>query len=274
MPDEADEPTRKRPSRTEEPSAEPEAESADWQRRVVGRSLRTAKQRSINRGLSLVNAAAALLERSNGDSFTVQDVADEANQSLRTLYQYFESKDDLLLAVFEEAMKTYAQLISDAIAGLDDPLDRLAGAIIAAAAMSDRTRAGVDVGLSRLRLKLGEVEPELVARSQEPVTALFVDLIEQAVAAGRLPECDPEQMAYVLAALNTAFVISHTLGNDYGLALPDPVGLATFCLGGLGADRSSAAGLIDRLDFPTPSASRSQPGSKRRGGRAIVAGQA
>ena len=56
-----------------------------------------------------MQAAARLLERTNGDRFTVQDVADEAGQSLRTLYQYFESKDDLLLAVFEEAMRTYAQ---------------------------------------------------------------------------------------------------------------------------------------------------------------------
>ena len=40
-----------------------------------------------------------MLKRSNGESLTVQDVADEAGQSLRTLYQYFASKDDLLLAV-------------------------------------------------------------------------------------------------------------------------------------------------------------------------------
>lgn len=265
MPDVADEPTRKRSARNVEPSVEPESESPDWQRRVVGRSLRTAKQRSIDRGASLINAAAALVQRSNGDSFTVQDVADEAGQSLRTLYQYFESKDDLLLAVFEEAMKTYARLISDAIAGLDDPLERLAGAILAAAAMPDRTRTGVDVGLSRVRLKLGEVEPSLVARSQVPVTSLLVTLIEQAVAAGRLPDCDPEQMAYVLAALNTAFVTSSTLGNDYALALPDPVGLATFCLGGLGADRIVAADLMDRLHFPTVAPSGGGRGAKRPG---------
>ena len=46
----------------------------------------------------------------------MQEVADEAGQSLRTLYQYFESKDDLLLAVFEEAMKTYARMIRESIA--------------------------------------------------------------------------------------------------------------------------------------------------------------
>ncbi len=58
--------------------------------------------------MSLIRAAATVLARSNGEDITVQEVADEAGQSLRTLYQYFESKNDLLLAVFEEAMRTYA----------------------------------------------------------------------------------------------------------------------------------------------------------------------
>src|SRR5271154_4843621 len=86
-----------------------EDSEADWQRRVVGRSLRTAAERSVDRGMSLIRAATTVLARSNGDDITVQEVADEAGQSLRTLYQYFESKKDLLLAVFEEAMRTYAQ---------------------------------------------------------------------------------------------------------------------------------------------------------------------
>src|SRR3954462_10113637 len=135
-------------------------EGADWQRRVVGRSLRTATQKSIDRGGSLIEAASLLLERSNGEGFTVQDVADEAGQSLRTLYQYFESKDDLMLAVFEEAMRLFARMIRYAIADLDDPVDRLAGGILAAARMHERSTSGVDRGLAKLRLKLTEVEPE------------------------------------------------------------------------------------------------------------------
>src|SRR3546814_3762349 len=88
---------------------------ADWKRRVVGRSLRTAAERSVDRGLSLINAAVSVLQRSNGADITVQEVADEAGQSLRTLYQYFERKDDLLLAVLEEAMRTYASMIQSEI---------------------------------------------------------------------------------------------------------------------------------------------------------------
>ena len=120
--------------------------TADWQRRVVGRSLRSATKKSIDRGSGLIAAAATLLERCGGDGFTVQDVADEAGQSLRTLYLYFESKDDLLLAVFEEAIKNYATVVREAIADLDDELDRLAGGILTAARYrNSRGRASTSV---------------------------------------------------------------------------------------------------------------------------------
>jgi AcrR family transcriptional regulator len=166
----------------------------------------------------------------------VQEVANEAGQSLRTLYQYFESKDDLLLAVFEEAMRRYARMIRDSIAGLDDPLDRLAGAMVAAASMPAHSSPGVDLGLARLRLKLGEVEPELVARSHEPLTMMFLELVQQAIAAGVIADQGDQLAVYLISSVNASFIISQTLGNDYGLELPDPEGLARFCLRGLGAE--------------------------------------
>jgi AcrR family transcriptional regulator len=222
------------PQATPDRSADPPA--ADWHRRVVNRSLRTATKRSIDRGSALIGAAATLLERSNGDGFTVQDVADEAGQSLRTLYQYFESKDDLLLAVFEEAMHTYARMVRRAIADLTDPLDRLAGALVAAVRMPEFSGTGVSGGLARLRLKLAEVKPELVGRSRAPVTSLFQELVEAAAAAGRITTPDPEAATFLLLSLNTATITSTTLGNDVGLRQPEVADLASFCLQGLGAD--------------------------------------
>jgi hypothetical protein len=67
------------------------------------------------------------------------------------------------------------------------------------------------------------------------VTSLFVELVEDAVAAGRLDDVEPEEAAYLLASLNSAFVISLTLGNDFGVRIPDVLVLTRFCLGGLGA---------------------------------------
>jgi AcrR family transcriptional regulator len=218
--------------------AEDDDAAADWQRRVVGRSLNSAQQRSIDRGARLIRAAAKVLERSNGESLTVQDVADEAGQSLRTLYQYFASKDDLLLAVFEEAQRTYAQLVRAAIAQLDDPLERLAGALIASARLRElHEKAGVDRGLSRLRLQLAQAEPELVARSQLPVTSLYGELIEQAMASVSQVALPAGRATYFVISTRTSFLLSMTLGNEYGVELPDVIDLSVFCLGGLGIQR-------------------------------------
>lgn len=239
------------PTKPKAPAAE-EA-GADWHRRVVDRSLGPAAQRSIDRGSSLIRAAATLLERSGGDSFTVQDVADEAGQSMRTLYHYFESKDDLLLAVFEEAMRTYARMIEDAIADLSDPLERLGGGVIAAVRMQEYSGSGVTRGLARLRLKLAEVDPELIARSQEPVTTLMRGLLEDAAEAGRIETDDLDGSAFMILALRSAFITSRTLGNDYGVELPSVHLLTAFCLRGLGAspDDDWYESIDSRLVMPT-----------------------
>ena len=216
------------------------ADSAvDWHRRVVGRSLQSAQRRSIDKGAHLIRAAAKVLERNGGASLTVQEVADEAGQSLRTLYQYFESKDDLLLAVFEEAMKVYARMIREAIEPIEGPLERLAAALIASARLPElHDKAGLDRGLSQLRLQLGQAAPDLLARSQQPVTDLYRELVAGAFDGTDSPSgIRVDGGVYLLTSVRTAYVRSSTLGNDLSVELPDPIDLSCFCLAGLGFTR-------------------------------------
>jgi AcrR family transcriptional regulator len=240
--------------------------NADWHRRVVGRSLRSAAARSVDRGMNLIRAAVTVLDRTNGEDITVQDVADEAGQSLRTLYQYFESKDDLLLAVFEEAMRTYAEMIRQAIDDLDDPLDRLAGAMIAAVRMPEVSGSGLDRGLARLRLKLSESQPALVGRAQSAMTTLVRELVEAAAAPGRIEAADPEAATYMLLSLNAAFITTETLGNDAGVRRPDVEGVTSFCLHGLGAklDDGWFDAISARLRLPTRRPDRPAPSPPRK----------
>ena len=226
--------------RSETLPVDDEDDAADWQRRVVGRSLNGARRRSIDRGARLIRAAAKVLERNGGESLTVQEVADEAGQSLRTLYQYFASKDDLLLAVFEEAMRTYAVLIRSAIEPLRDPVERLAGGLIASARISAlHDKAGVDRGLSRLRLQLGQADPALVARSQEPVTTLYRELVEAALPKAK-GDLGVDAATYFLVSARTSFLLSSTLGNDLAVELPETLDLSSFCLGGIGIQKPRA----------------------------------
>jgi len=216
--------------------------------------------------MNLIRAATTVLARSNGDDITVQEVADEAGQSLRTLYQYFESKNDLLLAVFEEAMRMYAQLIEEAIADLDEPLERLAGAMSAAVRMPEHSGATLDRGLIRLRLKLSETQPELVGRAQSAVTSLFLGLVEAAARAGRITVADPEGATFLILTINAAFITAETLGNDAGVRRPDLVGITSFCLRGLGAELPDNwhETVSARLRFPVSPPQRAVVSGRRR----------
>src|SRR3546814_17240344 len=53
-------------------------------------------------------------------------------------------------------MSTYARMVERAIADLDDPMERLAGALITVARLPELSGAGVNSGLARLRLKRSE----------------------------------------------------------------------------------------------------------------------
>src|SRR4029078_6230855 len=92
-------PRRARTSAAGPPDAD---ELTGWQQRALDRSLVDARRRALNKSNGFVRAAMKLLQDSGGLHFTVQEVVDRSNLSLRIFYQTFASKDELLLALFEE----------------------------------------------------------------------------------------------------------------------------------------------------------------------------
>ena len=60
-----------------------------------------------------------------GRDFTVQEVVERSGQSLHSFYQYFGGKHELLLALFEESVRTTTEHLGEVIAQEDDPLERL-----------------------------------------------------------------------------------------------------------------------------------------------------
>jgi hypothetical protein len=141
--------------------------------------------------------------------------------------------------------------------------------MVAAVRMPEFSGTGVDRGLARLRLKLGEVEPELVARSQGPVTSLFKELVDEAAEAGRIEVSDPEEATYTIYALMSTYITSFTLGNDFGVRLPSIEGLTSFCLAGLGAslDEDWFTSIDGRLRLPARPIKLDKTKGRARGAR-------
>jgi AcrR family transcriptional regulator len=105
----------------------PKIESGASRRELaVARSLDSARVRAENRLQRFLDAALELMkERGPGKDFTVQEVVERSGQSLRLFYQYFGGKHELLLALFEESVRSTTEFLRYQIAEEEDPLQRL-----------------------------------------------------------------------------------------------------------------------------------------------------
>jgi AcrR family transcriptional regulator len=93
---------------------------------AVARSLDSARVRSEGRVQRFLDAGFELLgSAESGKEFTVQEVVDRSGQSLRSFYQYFAGKHELLLALFDEAIRSTADRLEEHVSRETTPLDRL-----------------------------------------------------------------------------------------------------------------------------------------------------
>jgi AcrR family transcriptional regulator len=72
----------------------------DWRERAVSRSVHAARSRAEQRVQRFLDAAFELVDEKASTEFTIQEVVERSKQSLRAFYEYFDGKDELLLAMF------------------------------------------------------------------------------------------------------------------------------------------------------------------------------
>lgn len=209
------------------------SEEPAWRQRAVERSTRAAKQRAEQRIQNFLDAAQALIAEKGTTDFTVQEVVDRSKQSLRSFYQHFDGKHELLLALFEDALAASAADIREATDKLKDPLKRLKVAVEMLYEQS-HPRPGVQRPLfSDFALQLLVKHPAQVGVAHLPVLTVFAELIEQAAEAGAIPRGKPRRQAALV--MQTVMFAAQT----YGVAADshaNPVTSAEiwqFCLGGL-----------------------------------------
>ena len=108
---------------TAEPTKEPGVSRREL---AVARSLDSARMRAESRLQRFLDAALELIEDGGpGKDFTVQEVVERSGQSLRLFYQYFGGKHELLLALFEESVRSTTGFLRTQMAEEQGALERL-----------------------------------------------------------------------------------------------------------------------------------------------------
>jgi AcrR family transcriptional regulator len=165
-----------------------QADEPSWREQAVARSLDSARLRAESRVQRFLEAAIELLNSGPSKDFTVQEVVERSGQSLRSFYQYFGGKHELILALFDESVRWTADYLREAIAGEDGSLERLHGFVVECYRVCRRvgeSRTVVSVQppiVAGFAQQLLTTHPMEAARAFAPLVALFEELLEEAVA--------------------------------------------------------------------------------------------
>ena len=199
-----------------------------WQQRALDRSLVEAKRRALDKSNGFVEAATRLLEETGGLTFTVQDVVDRSKLSLRSFYQTFASKDDLLLALFEECVATAAEWQRGKMSRHDDPVEQIR--VFLTSLWSNQLSPEVVRALALYNLTLSASRPSDLAHALEPQLNVLHEAVARGIASGKVrDDIDSRRLAEIL--LHTGNAAVHTTILQTGSESPDDVW--AFCLGGI-----------------------------------------
>lgn len=175
----------------EQPTDGPAA-AASWRELAVARSLDPARARAEARVQRFLDAALGLMRDTGGRDFTLQQVVERSGQSLRSFYQHFEGKHELLLALFEESVRATADHLRTVVAEESDPLARVHRFAVEyhricrpAGAAGTPGELPVPV-MADFAQQLLTSHPKEAARAFVPLVELFDEVLDAAAAAGEV----------------------------------------------------------------------------------------
>ncbi len=87
--------------------------------------------RQDNRRIQLLDAAAALFAKNGFHGVSMRDIAGEVGMLPGSMYYHFPSKDELLLATYEEGVRQLSERVDNASAGEDEPWAKFEAACMA-----------------------------------------------------------------------------------------------------------------------------------------------
>jgi AcrR family transcriptional regulator len=198
-------------------------DGVSWREFAVARSLDSARTRAESRVQRFMDAALELVNRGSGTDFTVQEVVERSGQSLRTFYQYFDGKHELLLALFEESIASTVEYLQRRIAEEDGALERLHCFVIEyyklcrPSAGAKPAAKGAPPVMAEFAWQLLTKFPREASRAFDPIESMLTGLLDDAARGGALrPDLRSGRVTGVMLESIMFNVFASTIGGASG----------------------------------------------------------
>ena len=181
-----------------------------------------------------MKSALAILGETGRTDFTVLEVVERSKTSLRSFYQHFSTKDELLLALIDKIMSESTRKWREDTAGLP--------AVAALRVLVDRictpaestTQDKVNRGLTYYNDHLAETLPREYARVLSPVHELIKDIINRGISDGSFrADFDVDATAALIMQSALGAMRLQVLGAELNGVPVDADHIYDFCLSGL-----------------------------------------
>jgi AcrR family transcriptional regulator len=216
------------------------ANQPEWKQKAVSRSLDAARSRAELRVQRFLDAAFELIDEKGTTEFTIQEVIERSKQSLRGFYQYFNGKDELLLALFEETISEAIDDLGKVVETESAPLERLRAFTIRLHEWCDpsekprRKSTHNRRPIMEFSVQLAVAHPDRVKAAMAPISVMMFQLVDAANAAGVIEVADTKRAA----ALMQQTVMYSWFGNRLAENARSRLSAEAtweFCLHGIGA---------------------------------------
>jgi AcrR family transcriptional regulator len=178
-----------------------------------------------DRTRSIVGAAYELIDAGGLEELTIRAVLKRTGLARRAFYEQFAGKDDLVLAVFEQAMRFGAEMYRELVAPFPDPVERLKVIIVSIGHGAIPPEEIADEGghmaaaLSREHLRLAEARPDELHHALEPLMTLIADQLADGMAVGKIRQADPARLAIfiynlVATTMHTELIAQQAIGTQ------------------------------------------------------------
>ena len=185
---------------------------------AVARSLDGARARAEERVQRFLDAASELILEKGGLDFTVQDVVERSTQSLRSFYQFFDGKQHLLLAVYEDAIRAAGDELGRMLDEVDEPLERLHLSIVTIFDWSAQDPSAATPSphltvrsMAAFVFELLVTDRDAVVSATEPLFTHVMTSLQSAA------DCDAVEVDELRTT--AAFLLQTTMFNAFGTAV-------------------------------------------------------
>jgi TetR/AcrR family fatty acid metabolism transcriptional regulator len=142
--------------------------------------FKKSKKKIIDKRSIIVDAALKTFVKRGYPETKVAEIASEAGVAEGTLYNYFQSKEDLLLALFDEKWNQIINGIKNKISRLDDPNDKLKAMFSLVVMMFKKNRQLAELFMIDIKQSSIFLNNYTINRVVE-----FLDLIEEILNEGK-----------------------------------------------------------------------------------------